>query len=75
MFFSLVSAITVDLPRSCWARIWMTLIGKFSICFRALDLKNDTVGGSHIEGFPISAIPVLTQHDRGRSTVMAETHE
>ncbi len=43
--------------------------------YRALDLENDIVGGSHIEGFPIWAIPVLTKHDRGRSTVMAESNE
>ncbi len=45
----------------------------FLISYRALD--NDVVGGSHIEGFPIWAITVLTKHDRGRSIVMAESNE
>ncbi len=35
----------------------------------AFDLENATAGGSHIEGFPI------TKHDRGRSTVTAESNE
>ncbi len=39
--------------------------------YRALDLENDIEGGSHIECFPI---PVLTKHDRGRSTVTAESN-
>ncbi len=43
--------------------------------YRALDLENDIVGGQHIEGFPIQAMPLLTKHDRGRSTVMAENNE
>ncbi len=43
--------------------------------YRALDLENDIAGGSHIEFFPIWAIPVLTKHGRGRSTVMAESNE
>ncbi len=42
--------------------------------YRALDLENDIVGGSHIEGFPIQAILIPTKHDRGRSTVMAESN-
>ncbi len=51
------------------------LLKNATTSYRALDLENDIVGGSHIEGFPISAIPVLTKHDRGRSTVMAESNE
>ncbi len=40
--------------------------------YYAFDLENDIVGGSHIEDFPIKAIPVLTKHDRGRLTITAE---
>ncbi len=43
--------------------------------YRALDLENDIAGGSHVKGIPIKAIPVPTKHDRGRSTVMAESNE
>ncbi len=43
--------------------------------YRALDLNNNIVGGSHIEGFPIYAIPVLSKHNPGRSTVTAESNE
>ncbi len=43
--------------------------------YRAFDLENDIAGGSHIEGFPIKAIPAQTKHDRGRSKVTAESNE
>ncbi len=43
--------------------------------YHAFDLENAIAGGSHIEGFPIEATPVLTKHDRGRSTVTAESNE
>ncbi len=43
--------------------------------YPAFDLENDTVGGSHIEGLPVKAIPVLTKHERGRSTITAESNE
>ncbi len=43
--------------------------------YRALDLENDVVGGSDVESFPISTIPVLTKHDRGRSKVLAKSDE
>ncbi len=48
---------------------------KIYTSYRALDLESDIAGGSHVKGFPIKAIPVLTKHDRGRSTVMAERNE
>ncbi len=43
--------------------------------YRAFDLQNGIAGGSHIKGSSIYAIPVLTQQDRGSSTVMAESNE
>ncbi len=45
------------------------------VCYRTLDLENDITGGTHIEGFPIKAIPVLAKHGRGRLTVMADNNE
>ncbi len=43
--------------------------------YRALDLENEIAGGSHVSGFPVKAIPFLAKHDRGRSTVTAESNE
>ncbi len=43
--------------------------------YRALDLENDIAGGSHMGGLPNQAIPFLTKHDRGKSTVMAESNK
>ncbi len=43
--------------------------------YRALDRENEIAGGSHVSGFPVKAIPFLAKHDRGRSTVMAESNE
>ncbi len=41
----------------------------------ALDLENGIAGGSHIKGSSIYAIPILTKHDRGSSTIMDESNE
>ncbi len=38
--------------------------------YRALDLENEIAGGSHVSGFLVQAIPILTTHDRERLTVM-----
>ncbi len=43
--------------------------------YRAFDLENGIDGGSHIKVSSIYAIPVPTKHDRGSSTVMAESNE
>ncbi len=61
--------------RQAWDALPKQLIHVYLTSYRALDLENDIAGGSHIEGFPTQAIPVLTKNDRGRSTVMAENNE
>ncbi len=43
--------------------------------YRARDLENAIVVGSHIGGFHIWAIPVRTKHERGRLTIMTEGNE
>ncbi len=43
--------------------------------YRAFDLENNIPGGSHTYGFPMKTIPVITKHDRGRLTVMAQNNE
>ncbi len=43
--------------------------------YRTLDLENDIAGGSHLKGFLIKTIPVLTKHDRGKLKIMAKNNE